>query len=126
MSGAFTGMSVLITGGASGIGRATALIVVSQGARVASLDLVSSGEAEENIFEVVGDVSSASSTARAVDRRPNTWAASMSWSTTPASEHRGPSRRMTAGIGVGGQRDGHGPHHQSSTAVATPILCAAS
>ena len=46
MSGTFTGMSVLITGGASGIGRATALMLLSQGARVASLDLVSSGEAE--------------------------------------------------------------------------------
>ena len=88
MSGAFTGMSVLITGGASGIGRATALMLVSQGARVASLDLVSSGEAEENIFEVVGDVSSASSTARAVEQ---------------AAQHMGGLDVVVNNAGVGAQ-----------------------
>ncbi len=57
------GRRILITGGASGIGRATAELFAAQGARVAVLDRV---RAECDVA-VVADVSDAESVTRAVD-----------------------------------------------------------
>lgn len=57
------GRRILVTGGASGIGRATAVLFAAQGARVAVLDRVR-GESE---VSVIADVTDGAGVARAVD-----------------------------------------------------------
>jgi len=66
-AGDFSGLAAVVTGGASGIGRATALMLVSRGARVASLDL-RPAEETEGIVEITADVSDDASVRAAVDR----------------------------------------------------------
>ena len=51
----FSGRVALVTGGSSGIRAATARRLTSEGARVASLDLV--GDAPDGALSIVGDVS---------------------------------------------------------------------
>ena len=96
MSGALAGRRALVTGGASGIGRAIALALAAEGARVAIADRVPA----ERIEEVVATISGRGGEAFAVQAdvaeeaqvlalfehraRPGS-AASTSWSTTPAS-----------------------------------------
>ncbi len=57
-AGRFSGRLALVTGGASGIGAATARRLLEEGARVASLDL--EAKAPEGVFGLAGDVSSSS------------------------------------------------------------------
>jgi 2-keto-3-deoxy-L-fuconate dehydrogenase len=67
MSAEFAGMSAIVTGGGSGIGRATVLELVARGARVASLDL-RPAEPTEGVEEITADVSDDGSVRAAVDR----------------------------------------------------------
>lgn len=61
-----TGISALVTGGASGLGLATARALVASGARVAALDL-RPGEAEPGILPVACDVADEDSVRAALD-----------------------------------------------------------
>ena len=63
-AGRFAGRVALVTGGASGIGAATARRLLEEGARVASLDL--EAKAPEGVFGLAGDVSSSRDVANAV------------------------------------------------------------
>jgi NAD(P)-dependent dehydrogenase (short-subunit alcohol dehydrogenase family) len=64
---AFTGMRVLVTGGASGIGLTTARRLAAEGAAVAVLDLVLLAEAERaGLISVQGDVTDDASVRAAV------------------------------------------------------------
>ena len=65
MNGEFAGLRAIVTGGASGIGRATATMLTSRGARVACLDLVS--EVPEPLVGVRCDVADDASVRAAVD-----------------------------------------------------------
>src|SRR5688572_3542365 len=51
----FAGLAALVTGGASGIGLATARFLAERGARVACFDLKPEG-LDEHLYGVVGDV----------------------------------------------------------------------
>jgi 2-keto-3-deoxy-L-fuconate dehydrogenase len=61
----FDGLVALVTGGASGIGAATAVLLLARGAKVAILDLHADGVSEE-MFAVTCDVSDTGSVDRAV------------------------------------------------------------
>ncbi|MEU8165569.1 SDR family oxidoreductase [Micromonospora sp. NPDC049004] len=65
MSAEFAGLAALVTGGSSGIGRATAVELRERGARVAVLDLDPSG-LPEGIVGIAADVSSRPSVQQAV------------------------------------------------------------
>ena len=65
MSGEFDGLVALITGGASGIGAATATLLREKGARVAVLDLDTTG-APAGVFAVQCDVTDSVAVDRAV------------------------------------------------------------
>jgi 2-keto-3-deoxy-L-fuconate dehydrogenase len=54
-SAEFAGLTALVTGGASGIGLATARLLAARGARVAVLDRVKAGP-EDNLYPVIADV----------------------------------------------------------------------
>ncbi len=62
----FSGRVALVTGGASGIGRATAERLLREGARVATLDLGEGGP--EGALALAGDVSDSAAVGRAVAR----------------------------------------------------------
>src|SRR5580658_5788680 len=51
----FAGLTALVTGGASGIGLATARLLAARGARVAVLDQVKAGP-DDNLYPVIADV----------------------------------------------------------------------
>ena len=55
-SGEFAGQAALITGGASGIGLATARLLAARGARVAVLDRVEADRQSSGLYPVVADV----------------------------------------------------------------------
>jgi 2-keto-3-deoxy-L-fuconate dehydrogenase len=97
VSDAFEARRVVVTGGSSGIGLATALRFVADGATVVSLDLAAPPDDSLRWFatDVSDDASVRASVAAAVD----SWVASMSWSTTPVSAPRGRSKtiRTTSG-----------------------------
>lgn len=68
--GRLAGRRILITGGASGIGRATVRLFASEGAQVAALDIDAAGLAElasEGIVTAVCDLSDGTRIARSVD-----------------------------------------------------------
>jgi NAD(P)-dependent dehydrogenase (short-subunit alcohol dehydrogenase family) len=52
----FVGLAALVTGGASGIGLATARLLAGRGARVAVLDRVTADEDGTGLYPVVADV----------------------------------------------------------------------
>ncbi|MCS5714759.1 SDR family oxidoreductase [Herbiconiux sp. CPCC 205716] len=66
MSGAFDGLAAIVTGGASGIGAATATALLAAGARVAVLDRSTEG-APEGAVLVTADVTDRASVQQAVD-----------------------------------------------------------
>jgi len=66
MSGPFQGMVALVTGGASGIGLATARTLRQQGAQVASLDLNAGPAGEDGVLALTADVSDTASVQAAV------------------------------------------------------------
>src|SRR5690348_3493309 len=55
-SGEFAGLAALVTGGASGIGLATARLLASRGARVAVLDRVKGDDESTDLYPVIADV----------------------------------------------------------------------
>ncbi|MET7879153.1 SDR family NAD(P)-dependent oxidoreductase [Micromonospora sp. DT68] len=65
MTGEFAGLTAIVTGGASGIGRATALELRARGARVAVLDLDPSG-LDEGVAGYTADVTDRASVQEAV------------------------------------------------------------
>ncbi|WP_433538790.1 SDR family NAD(P)-dependent oxidoreductase [Micromonospora sp. CA-249363] len=65
MNGEFAGLAAIVTGGSSGIGRATAVELSARGGRVAVLDLDPSG-LEDGIAGITADVSSRPSVEAAV------------------------------------------------------------
>lgn len=67
MSGEFAGLVAVVTGGASGIGRATATAFAAQGARTAVIDVNPDGAAE-GVLGINGDVRSRASLDAAMDR----------------------------------------------------------
>ncbi|MBF4571325.1 SDR family oxidoreductase [Herbiconiux sp. VKM Ac-1786] len=66
MSGVFDGLTAIVTGGASGIGAATATALLAAGARVAVLDRATEG-APEGAVLVTADVTDRASVQQAVD-----------------------------------------------------------
>jgi 2-keto-3-deoxy-L-fuconate dehydrogenase len=52
----FAGLAALVTGGASGIGLATARLLAARGARVAALDRVKPETSEDGVYPVLADV----------------------------------------------------------------------
>ncbi len=52
----FAGLAALVTGGASGIGLATARLLAARGARVASLDRVGADAQSTHIYPIIADV----------------------------------------------------------------------
>ena len=97
------GRIVIVTGGSSGFGRATAVRVAEEGANVVIADLDEPG-GEESVALVekaggeaelvVGDIATERALAPSSSGRSRVSAPSTSWSTTPASL---PGRRPTAG-----------------------------
>jgi NAD(P)-dependent dehydrogenase (short-subunit alcohol dehydrogenase family) len=81
----FAGLTALVTGGASGIGAATATLLAARGARVAVLDRETSG-APEGTFPVTADVTSDADVRAAVDR---------------AAEHLGGLHILVGNAGIG-------------------------
>jgi 2-keto-3-deoxy-L-fuconate dehydrogenase len=65
VAGEFAGLSALVTGGASGIGLATARMLAGRGARVAVLDLTAA-DASHGLLSVVADVTDDEAVRRAV------------------------------------------------------------
>src|SRR6202789_707355 len=64
-SGEFAGLTALVTGGASGIGLATAQLLASRGARVAVLDR-DEADKKHGMISVVADVTDDAAVRRAV------------------------------------------------------------
>jgi NAD(P)-dependent dehydrogenase (short-subunit alcohol dehydrogenase family) len=52
----FAGLAALVTGGASGIGLATARLLAARGARVAALDRVGADAQSTHIYPIIADV----------------------------------------------------------------------
>ena len=66
VAGEFTGLAALVTGGASGIGLATATMLAGRGARVAVLDRAPA-DASHGLVSVIADVTDDEAVRRAVD-----------------------------------------------------------
>jgi len=66
VAGEFTGLAALVTGGASGIGLATATMLAGRGARVAVLDQAPA-DAGHGLVSVIADVTDDEAVRRAVD-----------------------------------------------------------
>ncbi|KKW90136.1 SDR family NAD(P)-dependent oxidoreductase [Sphingobium chungbukense] len=66
MSGRFSGKTVLVTGGSSGIGAACCAAFLAEGARVASVDLRLPAGGVDGILQLAGDVSTADAAATIV------------------------------------------------------------
>jgi NAD(P)-dependent dehydrogenase (short-subunit alcohol dehydrogenase family) len=66
-AGDFAGLAAIVTGGASGIGAATAALLLARGARVAVLDRAAGQAASDARLELVADVTDAASVRAAID-----------------------------------------------------------
>lgn len=96
----FEGLTALVTGGGSGIGRATAELLAERGARVAVLDLDPSG-VRKPLLGYPADVTDDASVRAAVAAAVTDLGGWTSWSTTRVSAPRAPSRTTTTPNGTG-------------------------
>jgi NAD(P)-dependent dehydrogenase (short-subunit alcohol dehydrogenase family) len=99
---AFDGLRALVTGGASGIGLATAQRLARDGARVAVLDRAAEGPAGFDYVraDVTDDAAVRAAVAQAVTVLGGPVTAWTCWSTTPGSGLRAASRPTTTTSGA--------------------------
>ena len=95
----FDGYTALVTGGASGIGLATAQLLADRGARVAVLDRVPADA--EGLHPLIADVTDDQAIRAAVEQAGPSTDALTSWSTTRESARPAPSRTTTTTSGAG-------------------------
>ncbi len=114
----FTGLTALVAGGASGIGRATAGLLAERGARAAVLDLHPSPVAKP-LLGLRADVTDDASVRAAVTEAAEALGGLDILVTTPGSAPRAPSRTTTTPVAarLRRQRPRHGPHRPPAVPV---------
>ena len=122
-SGKLEGLTALVTGGDSGIGRAVAVLFAREGADVAIFYLNEHADAEETkrcieaegrrCLLMAGDVKDAAFCRKVVEKPSGNLASSTYWSTTP------PSRRMPIRLKTSPKSASTKPCIRTSTAIST-------
>ena len=121
--GEFAGLTALVTGGASGIGLATAQLLTSRGARVAVLDRDKADE-KHGLISVVADVTDDDAVRRAVGEAVAALGDQLDILVNNAGHRRGRHRRRQPRRGVapgaGHQRGRHGPGQPGRAGAPAP------